>query len=123
VTKAELTDNLVLNISAVKHSNYTGFMPHPSEDSPLLSRRPRLAKRVRLQIDPVSAKPVLLNQESVVLLNKTGYEILLRCDGTRSLAEIIEELGNQYPAAKATLAREVLQYAESLHREGLLEWI
>jgi pyrroloquinoline quinone biosynthesis protein D len=96
-------------------------MPHSREDSPLLTRRPRLAKRVRLQIDPVSAKPVLLNQEGIVLLNRTGHEILLRCDGTRTLSEIIEELGNQYGIA--TLAQEVLQYVEHLRREGLLEWI
>jgi pyrroloquinoline quinone biosynthesis protein D len=115
VTQAELTDNLVFE--------YQGFMPHSREDSPLLTRRPRLAKRVRLRTDPVSAKPVLLNQEGIVLLNRTGHEILLRCDGTRTLSEMIEELRNQYGIANKTLAQEVLQYIENLRREGLLEWI
>jgi pyrroloquinoline quinone biosynthesis protein D len=98
-------------------------MSHSKADSPLLARCPRLAKRVRLRIDSVDGRPVLLNQESVVLLNRTGHEILLRCDGTRTLAEIIEELGTHYPAAKATLGAEVLRYLENLRQEGLLEWV
>jgi hypothetical protein len=44
-------------------------------------------------------------------------------DGTRTMSEIIEELGNQYGIANKTLAQEVLQYIENLRREGLLEWI
>jgi pyrroloquinoline quinone biosynthesis protein D len=98
-------------------------MPNSRDDAALLTRRPRLAKRVRLQTDPVSAKPVLLNQEGIVLLNRTGHEILLRCDGTRTLSEIIEELGSQYGIANKPLVQEVLQYVENLRREGLLEWI
>jgi len=98
-------------------------MPNSKEDSQLLIKRPRLPKRVRLQIDPVSEKPVLLIQEAVLLLNRTGYEILLRCDGTRTLSEIIEDLGNQYPIGNATLSFEILHYAKSLSQKGLLEWI
>jgi pyrroloquinoline quinone biosynthesis protein D len=97
-------------------------MPSSTEGSSHLNDRPRLAKRVRLQIDPISQKPVLQNQESVILLNRTGHEILARCDGTRTLSEIIEELGRQYPVAKSSLAREVSQYVEHLDGKGLLVW-
>jgi pyrroloquinoline quinone biosynthesis protein D len=97
-------------------------MPSPSEGSSHLNDRPRLAKRVRLQIDPITQKPVLQNQESVILLNRTGQQILARCDGTRTLSEIIEELGVQYPVARSKLAREVSQYIEHLGGKGLLVW-
>jgi pyrroloquinoline quinone biosynthesis protein D len=98
-------------------------MAYSNEDSLHLTSRPCLAKRVRLQIDPVSGRPVLLNQEAIILLNKTGHEIVLRCDGTRTLSEIIEELENQYAIAKTTLARDVSKYVENLSQKGLLEWI
>jgi pyrroloquinoline quinone biosynthesis protein D len=98
-------------------------MAYSNEDSLHLTSRPCLAKRVRLQVDPVSGRPVLLNQEAIILLNKTGHEIVLRCDGTRTLSAIIEELENQYAIAKTTLARDVSKYAENLSQKGLLQWI
>jgi pyrroloquinoline quinone biosynthesis protein D len=97
-------------------------MPDLNDRSlPPLSR-PCLAKCARLQIDPVSGKPVLLSQEAVILLNRTGYEILALCDGTRSITEIIEGLGMQYSIAKTTLAQEVSEYLEKLNQRGLLQW-
>ena len=63
------------------------------------------------------------SQESIILLNKTGHEILVRCDGTRTLSEIIKQLGIRYPTAKANLARDVSEYLERLGQKGLLEWI
>ena len=85
--------------------------------------RPRLAKRVRLRIDGVSGKPVLLYQEAVMVLNQTGYEILRLCDGTRTLSEIIRSLEVQYPLAQSILSREVLQYIKAISQKGLIEWI
>lgn len=83
--------------------------------------RPCLAKHVRLQIDSVSGEPVLLNQEAVIFLNRAGHEILRRCDGTRSLAQIIEELGNQYAISRTALAQDVSQYLKLLKQKGLLQ--
>jgi pyrroloquinoline quinone biosynthesis protein D len=85
--------------------------------------RPRLAKRVRLQSDPASGKPVLLHQEAIVVLNDSGYEILRLCDGTHTLREIIQELGDKYPTAKSILSQEVLHYIEAISQKGLIEWI
>jgi pyrroloquinoline quinone biosynthesis protein D len=87
------------------------------------NNRPRLAKRVRLETDAVSGNPVLLHQEAIMVLNKTGYEILRLCDGTRTLSEIIQKLANEYPAAQSVLSREVSQYIEDIRRKGLIEWI
>jgi pyrroloquinoline quinone biosynthesis protein D len=90
-------------------------------DSP--SNRPRLAKRARLQIDALSGSPILLHQETVMVLNQTGYEILQLCDGTRTLREIFQDLENQYPAAKSVVSLEVLEYLEGISQRGLIEWV
>src|SRR5258707_7453171 len=98
-------------------------MPDLSDGSKRLFGRPCLAKRARLQIDPVSGKPVWLCQEAVILLNRAGYEILEQCDGTRNMIEIIEALGTRYSTAKTTLTQEVSEYLEKLNQRGLLQWI
>jgi len=90
-------------------------------DSP--SNRPRLAKRGRLQIDALSGSPILLHQETVMVLNQTGYEILQLCDGTRTLREIFQDLENQYPAAKSVVSLEVLEYLKAISQRGLIEWV
>src|SRR5258708_30373391 len=68
---------------------------------------PRLVKRARLRTDPVSGDPVLLSQEKIILLNRSGFEILSLCDGTRSIKEIIGQLQTCYPGGDPTLPNEV----------------
>jgi pyrroloquinoline quinone biosynthesis protein D len=87
------------------------------------SKRPSLVKHVRLQIDRVTGEPVLLSQEAVLTLNRSGYEILQRCDGTRTLTQLISELEGQYQATNGTLGPDVLRYVEGLSQKGLLQWI
>ncbi|HZC34805.1 MAG TPA: pyrroloquinoline quinone biosynthesis peptide chaperone PqqD [Chthoniobacterales bacterium] len=92
-------------------------------NSSVPNKRPRLAKRARLQIDAVSGNPVLLHQEAILVLNQSGYEILQLCDGTRTLSDIIRDLGNEYPVAQSILSREVPRYIEVICQKGLIEWI
>jgi pyrroloquinoline quinone biosynthesis protein D len=91
-------------------------------DSSTPNKRPRLVKRARLHIDPVSGNPVLMHQEEVLMLNCSGYEILRLCDGTRTLPEVIQELENRYQEAGPILAREVAEYVEAISLKGLIEW-
>jgi pyrroloquinoline quinone biosynthesis protein D len=58
--------------------------------------RPRLAPHVRLAYDQARQRHVLLTPETVTLLNGTGAAILELCDGVRTLAEILAELGGRY---------------------------
>jgi pyrroloquinoline quinone biosynthesis protein D len=60
------------------------------------SSRPGLAPHVRLTFDRAREQHVLLGPESVVLLNRTGADILGLCDGQRTVAEIVEELQGRY---------------------------
>ena len=52
------------------------------------SDRPRIAAMFRLQFEPVQDCWVLLYPEGMVKLNGPAAEILRRCDGQRSVAEI-----------------------------------
>jgi pyrroloquinoline quinone biosynthesis protein D len=58
--------------------------------------RPLLAPHVRLTFDPTRERHVLLSPETVVVLNATGTDILELCDGERTVAQIITELGARY---------------------------
>lgn len=92
-------------------------------DSLTPDKRPRLAKRARLHVDPVSGNPVLMHQEAVVILNCSGYEILRLCDGTHTLSEVIQVLEGRYPEARSILGQEVPEYVEAISKKGLIEWI
>ena len=58
--------------------------------------RPLLARGVRLTFDPARERHVLLSPETVVVLNATGSDVLELCDGERTVAEIVTELGARY---------------------------
>jgi pyrroloquinoline quinone biosynthesis protein D len=57
-----------------------------------LPERPRLNKLFRLQWEEVQQAYVLLYPEGMVKLNQSAAEILKRCDGTLTVAELIVEL-------------------------------
>ena len=62
----------------------------------LSTNRPRLARQVRLEWDPVREQQVLLAPEGVLVLNQTGAAIVGLCDGERTVVEIVEELRGRY---------------------------
>ena len=82
--------------------------------------QPRLAKGVRLQIDSVTGKSVLLFPEGIVELNETAHEILTRCDG-RTVSEIVEALTKEYDANPASLSTDVRETLADLQRRKLIE--
>jgi pyrroloquinoline quinone biosynthesis protein D len=60
------------------------------------SDRPRLARHVRLTFSPTRRQHILQHPETVVVLNGSGAAILELCDGRRTVAEIVAELGARY---------------------------
>jgi pyrroloquinoline quinone biosynthesis protein D len=74
----------------------------------LSTNRPRLARQVRLEWDPVRKRQVLLAPEEVLVLNQTGADILGLCDGERTVVEIVEELRGQYNRVDGDEVRDFL---------------
>lgn len=61
-----------------------------------LTDRPVLRRGVRTGIDPLGGEPILLFPEGVLFLNHTAAAVIGRCDGSRSVAEVIHALSQEY---------------------------
>ena len=83
---------------------------------------PKLAKKARLRFDRHSGGHMLVYPERGLALNETAAEIAKRCDGTRTLAQIIDELAEGLPAGgHEDVTRDVVAFVEELAQKGLLE--
>ena len=58
--------------------------------------RPAVAHGMRLQWEPAQAAHVLLYPEGMVKLNGSAGAIMSRCDGVRTLADIVADLERSY---------------------------
>ncbi|MFF4835370.1 pyrroloquinoline quinone biosynthesis peptide chaperone PqqD [Streptomyces sp. NPDC001315] len=72
------------------------------------SDRPRLARHVRLTFCRTRQRQILLHPETVVVLNGSGAAILELCDGRRTVAEIVTELGARYQTVPGDEVRQFL---------------
>ena len=70
--------------------------------------RPRLAPGVRLHFDKTRNAWILLGPERVIEMEGPSHEILKRCDGTHSTAQIVDELAALYNADRSTIEDDVL---------------
>jgi pyrroloquinoline quinone biosynthesis protein D len=64
--------------------------------------RPALTRGLRLQWEPAQEAHVLLYPEGMVKLNGSAGAILSRCDGVRTVAEIVADLERAYGATGLT---------------------
>ena len=67
--------------------------------------RPAVAAGLRLQWEPAQEAHVLLYPEGMVKLNGSAGAIMSRCDGVRTLADIVTDLERTY--ATTGLAADV----------------
>ena len=58
--------------------------------------RPAIARGLRLQWEPAQEAHVLLYPEGMVKLNSSAGAILSRCDGVRTVAQIVADLERTY---------------------------
>ncbi|MCZ2293226.1 MAG: pyrroloquinoline quinone biosynthesis peptide chaperone PqqD [Burkholderiales bacterium] len=77
--------------------------------------RPRLARGFRLQWEPAQNAHVLLYPEGMVKLNTSAGEILKRCDGERSVGQIVAELEQVF--ARGDLTGGVEAFLEIARRQ------
>jgi pyrroloquinoline quinone biosynthesis protein D len=78
----------------------------------VIPTHPKLSRRFRLQYEEAQTRWVLLYPEGMVQLNDSAAEILKRCDGERTVAEIVSELEAAFSVQGLTTQ------VESLIEEG-----
>jgi len=81
---------------------------------------PRIGHGFRLQWEPVQTAWVLLYPEGMVKLNQSAGEILKRCDGARSVREIVADLETAFSATG--LERDVLGFIDVAAGQRWLQW-
>lgn len=89
---------------------------HTGGGAPL---RPRLRPIYRLQWESQQDAYVLLYPEGMVKLNPSAGQILVRCDGTRELDEIIAELEDLFNAQD--LAADVYRFLDHARQRGWVD--
>jgi pyrroloquinoline quinone biosynthesis protein D len=85
----------------------------------LHARCPKIAPLYRLQWEEAQQAHVLLFPEGMVKLNASAGEILRRCDGIRTTAEIIAELETAF--ATTGLGPDVDAFLEHAVSRGWVE--
>ena len=90
--------------------------------TPQLSREacPGLAPGVRLSFDKARDRWVVLAPERVLVPDETALEILQRCDGTRHLDDIVDELAIAYSADRSEIEHDVRDLLASLIEKRIL---
>jgi pyrroloquinoline quinone biosynthesis protein D len=81
---------------------------------------PRIARLYRFQWEAAQNAYVLLFPEGMVQLNVAAGEILRRCDGKRSAAEIIAELRAAFQSD--AIDADVEAFLRSATQDGWVEW-
>lgn len=74
----------------------------------MIPTHPKLSRRFRLQYEEVLTRWVLLYPEGMVQLNESAAEILKRCDGERTVAQIVNELETTFSIEGITSQVEAL---------------
>jgi coenzyme PQQ biosynthesis protein PqqD len=87
---------------------------------PVLPERPKLAPGVRLHFDTTRKAWVLLSPERVIEAEGPASEILRRCDGTRTVAQIVDELAAVFAADRAVIAADVTDMMKDLVTKRLI---
>ena len=90
--------------------------------TPEMHARPRLAPGCRLN-EPNQQPRVLLMPERALRLMGPSLEIIERCDGTRTVRQVITEMQKLYAkAAPEQVEKDILGYLSLLHEERALDF-
>ncbi len=82
--------------------------------------RPRINRLFRFQWEPAQQAHVLLYPEGMVKLNQSAGEILKRCDGSTSVAEIVADLEAAFNASN--LAADVDAFLIMADAQNWITW-
>lgn len=82
-------------------------------------QRPAVSTMFRLQFEPAQDNWVLLYPEGMVKLNTPAAEILRRCDGARTVDEIVAELETEF--AQTGLRGDVCAFIAQARERGWIQ--
>lgn len=80
--------------------------------------RPKVSSRFRLQWEEAQQAWVLLYPEGMVKLNPSAGEIMKRCDGSRTVPELVAELETAF--STSGLEKDVQAFLEMARKQ---HWI
>jgi pyrroloquinoline quinone biosynthesis protein D len=81
---------------------------------------PALARGVKLRFDKARDAWVLLAPEKVLMPDQIAVEILKRCDGRTTVAELVDDLAATFSADRNQVAGDVLGFLQDLADKGML---
>jgi len=86
-----------------------------------LAGKPRLPRGVRLKHDEVRGEWLLLAPERVLKIDAIARAIIERCDGARTIDEIVGDLASIYTADRARIDKDVRAMLASLVEKKLVD--
>ncbi|MEY8879451.1 MAG: pyrroloquinoline quinone biosynthesis peptide chaperone PqqD [Leptothrix sp. (in: b-proteobacteria)] len=81
---------------------------------------PKVARGFRLQWEPAQGNHVLLYPEGMVKLNQSAGEILSRCNGSDTVAQIVSQLEATFGASN--LGADVAAFLAMAREQRWVEW-
>ena len=84
-----------------------------------IDAKPKVARHFRLQWEEAQNTWVLLYPEGMVKLNQSAGEITRRCDGERTVADIVADLETTFGAQNLTA--DVVAFLDLASERGWLE--
>ncbi len=79
-----------------------------------------MPRHVRLQMNELRDRWVVLAPERVMWPDPVSVDVLQLCDGSRSLAEIVEKLAADYNAPPGIIKSDVMEFVQEWTDKRLL---
>ncbi|MCQ8896660.1 pyrroloquinoline quinone biosynthesis peptide chaperone PqqD [Limnobacter humi] len=95
------------------------MMVTPAPSAMNLPSHPTLNRLFRLQYEEAQKTHVLLYPEGMVKLNQSASEILLLCDGSRTVEDIIATLEAKFTTSN--LGKDITSMLEEAQRRNWIE--
>lgn len=83
--------------------------------------RPHLTAHRRLKFDAARNAWTIQAPERVFMLDTIAHAIVSRCDGERTLAQIIDELSAAFEASRDIVAGDATRLVQDLVEKGVME--
>jgi pyrroloquinoline quinone biosynthesis protein D len=83
--------------------------------------RPALGRHMKLRRDSVRDRWVVLAPERVLTPNEEAADVLLLCDGKRTVAEIADALAQEYDADAGIITGDILVLLRNLAASGVIK--